>query len=76
MFELQLKNFLAQFFKTDVHLGKQPLSKTVPAIPQKMCGSYVTMDFIFYIDFKGNKNATLATISKSKNVTKNRWHGS
>ena len=49
MFELQLKKFLAQFFKTDVHLGKQPLSKTVPAIPQKMCGSYVTMDFTLLV---------------------------
>ena len=26
------------FFKSDAHLGKQPLSKTVPAILHKMCG--------------------------------------
>ena len=39
-------------------IKNQPLSKTMPAIPQKMCGFYVMKDFL-----------VLVPISKETNVT-------
>ena len=38
-------------------MGKQPLSKTVPAVPQRMRRFLCYEGFsIFSTDFKGNKN--------------------
>ena len=62
----KLKNLWRNYFKNGVYLGKQPLSKTVPVIPQKMCGSYVVKDFS--TNFKRNKNVILANISKKKKM--------
>ena len=46
----------------------------MPVSPQKMCSSFEGFS-TFSIDFKGNNYVTLANISKSKNVIKNRWLG-
>ena len=39
----------------------------MPGSPQKMCGSFEGFS-TFSRDFKGNKNVTLANISKNKKV--------
>ena len=43
------KNLWRNSFKSGVHEGKQLLSKTVAAILQKICGSYVMKDLIFLV---------------------------
>ena len=55
-------------------MRKWPLSKTVPAIPQKLLLCYEGFS-IFSAYFTGNKNVIQANISKSITVIKNRGYG-